>query len=69
MFKVIWRPKNFLRPTSVKAHNKAFFMISVIGMMYSAWSRWELIVDVFPGGTELELPFKTGSWIGCARSQ
>ena len=29
----------------------------------------ELIVDVVPGGTELELQVKTGSWAGRTRSK
>ena len=29
----------------------------------------ECIVDVVPGGTELEPQFKTGNWAGCTRSQ
>jgi hypothetical protein len=29
----------------------------------------ERIVDVVPGGTELEHQVKTGSWAGCTHSQ
>ena len=37
-------------------------------LLYPAWSRWERIVDVVPGGTELEARVKSGSLAGCSHS-
>ena len=33
-------------------------------MSYPAWSRWERIVDVVPGGTELEPRVKSEEFVG-----
>ena len=37
-------------------------------LLYPAWSRCERILDVVPGGAELEPRVKSGSLAGCSHS-
>jgi len=40
------------------------YYVWVNDLLYPSRSFWEHIVDVVPGGTELEPQVKTGSWEG-----
>ena len=50
------------------SYNSRQDLLKTITLLYLAWSGWERIVDVVPGGTELEPQIKCERLARCSHS-